>query len=100
MTGVAAAVLAGGSLGLLYFGGLWLTVRRVPAARRPALLVAASFLGRLAAAGGGFGILAARGPLALAAALAAFLGVRLVLVRRLGPGSAGGGAPAGRAPEA
>lgn len=99
MTAVAAA-LAGGALGLLYFGGLWLTVRRVPTARRPGLLVAASFLGRLAAAGAGFGLLAARGPLALAAALAAFLGVRLALVRRLGPEAAGDAAPAGRAPEA
>ncbi len=33
-------------LGLFFFTGLWLTVRRLPESRHPALLSVASFLGR------------------------------------------------------
>ncbi len=42
------AFAVGLGLGLFYFGGLWLTVRRLPAARHPVLLVLGSFLGRTA----------------------------------------------------
>lgn len=40
--------LAGAGVALFYFGGLWLTVRALPSARRPGLLLAASFVGRMA----------------------------------------------------
>lgn len=41
------ALLAGGGLSLLYFGGLWLTVQRaVDEASRPTLFLLGSFLGR------------------------------------------------------
>jgi F1F0 ATPase subunit 2 len=39
---------AGLGIGLFYFGGLWLTTRHLVRASRPALLIATSFLGRLA----------------------------------------------------
>jgi len=39
---LTVAYTAGLGLGLFYFGGLWLTVRRLPAARRPGLLAAGS----------------------------------------------------------
>ena len=39
---------AGLGLGLIFFGGLWLTVRWLPKARWPALLFLASLLGRTA----------------------------------------------------
>jgi F1F0 ATPase subunit 2 len=55
MTRTLVAVLAGAGLGLLasagFFGGLAVTVDRLPAARRPALLVLGSFLVRLAFVG-------------------------------------------------
>lgn len=77
--------LSGVLLGALYFGGLWLTVRRVERAGRPALWLAASYLGRLALATAAFGLLVVRGGLpAVTSALVAFLAVRYVLIRHLG----------------
>lgn len=44
MTLAAVLTIASGiALGLAFYGGLWLTVRRLPAARHPALLALASF---------------------------------------------------------
>lgn len=48
------ALLAGGVLGVFFFGGLWWTLRRALASRRPALWVMSSFLLRVGVAGGGF----------------------------------------------
>jgi F1F0 ATPase subunit 2 len=41
------SLLAGLALGTFYFGALWLTVRRLPGARQPALLALGSLAGRL-----------------------------------------------------
>ena len=38
------SLLAGMALGLLFFGGLWWTVRRLTTARHPGLLLSASLL--------------------------------------------------------
>ncbi len=48
------AIAAGFFLGLLFYGGLWWTVRHASNFRRPALSVLASALLRMAAALGGF----------------------------------------------
>lgn len=42
-----ALLLAGLILGALYFGGLWITLRRLPRWRRPFLSIALSWLIRL-----------------------------------------------------
>jgi F1F0 ATPase subunit 2 len=42
------ALVAGLLMGIVYFGGLWLTVQRLREARRPALLALGSLAGRLA----------------------------------------------------
>lgn len=76
-------VLAGAALGLLFFAGLWWTVRRLPEARHPALLVLSSLLLRTALTVFGFYWLMAGDPLRLTAALLGFFAVRAVLVRRL-----------------
>ena len=47
-TWIIAALASGVVLGAIYFGGLWLTVRRVPLVRQPALLLLGSFLLRSA----------------------------------------------------
>ena len=39
----ALAVLAGFCLGILFFGGLWMTVRAIPRSRHPVALTVASF---------------------------------------------------------
>jgi F1F0 ATPase subunit 2 len=45
------ACVAGVALGSLFFGGLWWTTKRLFTSRRPALLVAGSFLVRMAVVG-------------------------------------------------
>jgi F1F0 ATPase subunit 2 len=77
--------LAGGALGAVYFYGLFLTVRRLPGARRPALLMMGSFLGRTAVVLAGLYLVMGGGVWFLAAAVAGFLIARVVLVKKLGP---------------
>lgn len=84
MSGMAAALAVGIGFGGAYFGGLWLTVRRVPDARRPGLLVLGSYAGRLLGAGVGFWLVLETGWPNLLACLVGFLVARSVLVRRLG----------------
>jgi F1F0 ATPase subunit 2 len=43
---LAMAFLAGMGTGIVYFGGLWWTVRQLPFVRQPALLTMGSFLVR------------------------------------------------------
>ncbi len=83
---MAIAFTAGIGLGIFYFGGLWLTVRRLPTARRPALLSLLSFFGRLALVLLGFYLVMGARWERLLVCLLAFLGSRVVLVRLWGPG--------------
>jgi F1F0 ATPase subunit 2 len=41
------SLICGLALGAFYFGGLWLTVQRLPESRQPALLALGSLAGRL-----------------------------------------------------
>ncbi len=80
--------VAGGFLGAFYFGGLWITVQRLPTAKNPALLTLASMYGRLILTLGGFFVIW-KMPLPqewmrLLAMLAGFIIVRTILVHRLG----------------
>lgn len=83
------AVLAGGGLSLLYFGGLWLTVQRaVDEAARPTLLLLGSFALRSALVLLGFYLLIVlMGDqwILLVAGLVGFIGGRTLLVRRWRP---------------
>jgi len=75
--------LVGASLGLFYFGGLWLTLRSLPESRHPALWVLGSFVGRLAVALTVFyGLIRWGGLVPAGIALVSFLGLRTVLVQR------------------
>jgi F1F0 ATPase subunit 2 len=82
---------AGGLLGSVYFGGLWLTVRRLPDTDHPAALVLGSFVLRVALVAAGFVWLLAGDPLRLVAVLAGFLAIRVLLVRQVRTGVASGG---------
>ena len=79
------AVAAGIGLGLFYFGGLWLTVRQLPTARRPALLSLLSFFGRLGVVLFGFYLVMGSHWERLLVCLLGFLGTRSILVRLWGP---------------
>ena len=83
--GLVLAFVAGFALGSLYFAGLWLTVRRLPDASRPALLMLGSLVLRLAVVLAGFYLVAAGHWARLALALLGFVGARVVIARRLRP---------------
>jgi len=46
--GLVGSLMVGLGLGVVFFGGLWLTLGRLPSARQPALLMLGSLLGRMA----------------------------------------------------
>lgn len=88
MTSVIAILLAavyGSVLAIVYFGGLWWTVRRLPAAEHPVALYFGSVAFRLAFAVVGFYLMIANCDLqTLVACLLGFIAMRLFLVRFLG----------------
>jgi F1F0 ATPase subunit 2 len=94
--GWALAALAGALLGLLYFGGLWWTVRRVMVVKHPIVLVAGSFLVRAALAGGALLLIMDGDIVRLLVALGAFLFVRGIVLWRVRAAAPGPGVAAGR----
>lgn len=78
---IIAALLIGGGLGLFYFGGLWMTVRRAACAPQPELLFCMSFLMRTGAVLLGFYMLTGGRWERLAAGMAGFLLARTLLIR-------------------
>lgn len=74
----------GMALGALYFAGLWHTLNRLPEAGAPLRLLLMSFLIRASAAVAGLGLAMDGRPDRLMAALAGFIVMREILVRRLG----------------
>ncbi|BBO85812.1 ATP synthase subunit I [Desulfosarcina ovata] len=83
------AFLWGAFLGLLYFGGLWLTVKTALDKRRPGRWLAISAIVRLATVLSGFWIVLRMDPAAFFFTLAGFFLVRIALTRILGPESKG-----------
>lgn len=83
--GYVASLVGGAAVSVVYFGALWLTVQRMMDANRPALVFATSFLIRVTFALGAFYLIADGRWQRLAVALAGFILVRLVVVRRYLP---------------
>ena len=80
---IVAGAVAGLILGSLFYGGLWLTVRRLPTSRHPALLALVSFWSRSAMAVAGLVLLAKQGWQCGLAGLVTFLLGRFVVARLL-----------------
>jgi F1F0 ATPase subunit 2 len=78
------AGLAGGALGAVFFGGLWWTVRRGVASKRPALLFTGSLLLRSGVAMGGFYVVGGGHWQRLLACCIGFAMARLVVTRLTG----------------
>jgi F1F0 ATPase subunit 2 len=76
---------AGVVLGFLAFGGLWLTVRRLPTSRRPGLLLLGSFVARIGICVPLFLVVMGGHWERLAACFVGYLAVRTILIRRWGP---------------
>jgi F1F0 ATPase subunit 2 len=75
----------GGGLGLFYFGGLWLTVRRLPKTRHPVLLTWGSFLWRISTILVCFFLVMGSHADRLIACLITFLWMRNLLLKSLLP---------------
>jgi F1F0 ATPase subunit 2 len=80
---IVTSAFAGAALGWLFFGLLWLTVRLLPTARRPALLAGVSYPARLLLLAGGLWLISAGDPWRLLAALLGLLIARSVFLRRV-----------------
>lgn len=77
-----AGLVIGGAAGALFFGGLWLTAKRLATTSRPGLLLSVSLLGRMAGISLLLVGLARAHPALLIGALSGFVASRMVLTRR------------------
>jgi len=80
---LAGALLAGSFLGVVFFGGLWWTVRKGIVSENPALWFLGSLILRTALILAGFYYVSQGHWTRLAACLAGFLIARIILVKRL-----------------
>jgi F1F0 ATPase subunit 2 len=80
-TGILSAVLAGMLLGMLFFGGLWWTVRKTLSSPLAAFWFSGSFLVRTAIVLLGFYFVAQGDWRRITGCVAGFLGARLFVVR-------------------
>ena len=80
---IIVSLVTGTVLGMFYFGGLWITVRRLTVARQPALLTLVSFVLRATVVLLGFYFVLGGRWERLAACLAGFLLARTLFIRRL-----------------
>ena len=78
---LALAGTAGGLLGLLFFGGLWWTLRWAFASTRTALWIGGSMLLRMACMAAGFIVVSSGDWRRLLACLLGFWGARRLIVR-------------------
>ena len=80
---ILLAFLAGAGIGIFFFGGLWLTVRRITTSERPAGLTLASFLVRMGVTVTAFYFVMGGHWERLASALLGVLLVRILMVRHV-----------------
>ncbi len=78
---MAFSLVGGFAAGLVFFGGLWLTVRNLGTMKHPALVVFLSFFMRIALALGLIWWLSRGDIIHLALCLAGFLAARFVLIK-------------------
>ena len=81
MLPIVLAVFAGALAGLVFFGGLWLTVRRLPTTRRPGLWMIGGSLLRFAVALGIFYFVGRDHLDRLLACLGGFIVARVMVTR-------------------
>jgi len=89
---LAASFFMGVLLGTFYFGGLWLTIKRLPCSRQPTLLSLGSFFARSLVCILGFYLIIGSGIEALLLSLAGFVLTKVALIRRLSLSPKNGGA--------
>lgn len=87
LPGIALALVAGAGLGVIFFGGLWLTLTRLPTTRWPMLLALGSLVGRMAITVIGLYLITSGSWQRLAACVVGLILSRQILIRRLHPPS-------------
>lgn len=85
LPGLVLALAIGSGLGAVFFGGLWLTLVKIPGSRWPMLLVLGSLVMRTAITVIGFYLVMDGNWLRLLACVLGFILVRQHLIRRLSP---------------
>ena len=86
VTIIILGIILGMATGFFYFGSLYLTVRRLPRTKNPALLMFSSFLGRtVIAVAALFLILKLGDIMMLLAAVIGFIAMKLLFVNRFKP---------------
>ena len=85
---VLDALFLGMGLGVIYFGGLWLTVQRLLSSRWPALMTLGSYYARASIALVGFYLVMDGRLDRLLVSMAGFLLIRIFCVRMLSPAGA------------
>lgn len=88
-----AALLVGGLLGGIFFGGLWWTVQHAAVSATPARWFLGSLVARLAIVLAGFHAFGAGQPLRLVLCLLGFVLARALVLRVTRPRAAGMGPP-------
>lgn len=83
---LGGALVAGTLLGAFFFGGLWWTVRRIPGARSPGLLLASSALVRTAVVVAGIWLVMDGRWERAVVSLVGFVAVRVLVVRPVAEG--------------
>jgi F1F0 ATPase subunit 2 len=78
---VVLVFMAGVALGVLFFGGLWLTVKRMATSKKPAFLFFVSFCLRMAVVLIGFDYVAPGNLRGLLICLLGFIAARFMVVR-------------------
>ncbi len=81
---VVIALLGGLIIGVFFFSGLWITIRRVEHMQRPGIILFASSMTRLVVALAGFYLLAWGRWERLLIAVIGFMLARMVMIRSLG----------------
>jgi F1F0 ATPase subunit 2 len=79
------SALAGIILGILYFGGLWLTITKMQTLKNPGIFLTLSFILRTALVIGGFYLIADGKLERLAVAMLAFFVTRFVFIKYFSP---------------
>lgn len=82
----AGMVVVGAALGIVFYGGLWLTLRRLPRARHPYLLVLSSLMLRTATVLAGIWLCSRGEPLGIVSAMAGFILIQLLSTFRASGG--------------
>lgn len=85
LSAIALSLAFGVVLGFSYFYGLWITLRRLPNSRQPALLSLGSFLGRSIACILGFYLVLVLGSglPALISSIVGFIIAKIILINRM-----------------